>query len=61
MEGTTSFLDYLDEHYRDYDFFIALSRPYVASKAGYAVYKIFGIRGIVIPLKGDVCKSSKNM
>lgn len=58
-EGKTQFMDYLADHYIDYDLLVAFACPYVMNKIGYAVHKIFGLRGVVAPLKGDVCRSEK--
>lgn len=54
-EGKSSFMDYLEEHHKEFDLLIAFACDYTANKIGHAVNKIFGIRGVVIPLKGNVC------
>jgi hypothetical protein len=51
------FIEFLEDNYEKYKSLIAIVCPYTTNKIGYSVHKIFGLKGVVIPLKGDVCTS----
>lgn len=52
-----TFLNEMDGTSHKFEMLIAIACPYAANKIGYAVNKIYGIKGIIIPLQGDICTS----
>lgn len=51
------FIEFLEDSEWKYTSLITIVCPYTTNKIGYAIHKVFGLRGVVIPLRGDVCTS----
>jgi flavin-dependent dehydrogenase len=51
------FLRFLKHNGSKYKRLIAVTCPYTFNKIAYPVHLIFGLNGLVIPLRGDVCTS----
>jgi|GEM_PF-6493510 len=52
-----SFIRFLKDNVSKYKRLIAITCPYTFNKIAYPVHLIFGLRGFVIPLRGDTCNS----
>jgi len=51
------FIGFLEDSEGKYKSLITIVCPYTTNKIAYAVHKVFGLRAVVIPLRGDVFTS----